>query len=376
MAALSYTLDIAGSAASAEVVEAIQELEVDDSMDRASAFRVRMAIGSTTTGGWDLLDKDLFHPLTPVTVRLDAGQGPGQLLIRGYVTAANVILEEDPGASSLEVVGVDATARMNLEVKIRPWPNLPDSTIAEKIFDEHKLKPRVTPTSPSRSENEETTIQRTTDIRFLRFLASRNGYACYVETDPGTGVETGVFAPLDLAAKVQGVLSVRFGEATNVERFTARYEMLRPTAAESFGLGIAARTVESSKASSASETLLGRNGTLDEIKPVPLVRPSGTGLNDAGELKRYSQGVTDRSTWAVVATGSLHAAAYGKALRARRPVNVRGAGDLYNGTYLVRRVVHTFESELYRQQFELTRNALRRTGSESFTDTAGLAPVR
>jgi phage protein D len=375
VAALSYTLQIDGRPTSSQVVEAIQELEVDDSMDRASAFRIRMAVGSTTDSDWDILADDLFRPLTAVTVRLDAGPGPGELLIKGYVTAANVLLEEEPGASSLEVVGVDATVRMNLEEKIRAWPNLSDGDIARKIFEEYRLEPRVTSTSPSRSENETTTLQRSTDIRFLHRLAARNGFACHVETDPRRGVETGVFAPLDLAAKPQGTLSVRFGDATNVERFTAHYEMLRPTAAESGGVGIAGRTVERGKASSASETLLGKAGTLEAVKPLPLVRPSGTGLDDAGELERYCQGVTDHSTWAVVASGSLHAAAYGKALRARRPVNVRGAGRIYSGTYMVRRVVHTFQSELYRQQFELTRNALQLTGSESFADTAGLAAV-
>lgn len=375
MAALSYTLEVGGAPASSQVIEAIQELEVDDSMDRASAFRIRLAIGSTTDSDWDLLQDDLFAPLTAITVRLEAGPGPAQLLIKGYVTAANVALAEDPGASSLEVVGLDATVRMNLEEKVRDWPNVSDGQIAEQIFGEHDLAPRVTATSPIRSEDEDSTMQRSTDIRFLRHLAARNGYVCYVETDPGTGVETGVFAPLDLAAKAQGTMSVRFGDATNVERFTARYEMLRPTAAESGGVGIAARTVERGRAASASETLLGKQGTLDAVEPQPLVRPSGTGLNDAGELERYCQGVTDHSTWAIVASGSLHAAAYGKPLRARRPVNVRGAGGLYSGTYLVRRVIHTFENELYRQQFELTRNALQLTGSESFADTAGLAAV-
>jgi phage protein D len=375
MAALSYTLTIDGRPAPGQVIEAIEELEVDDSLDRASAFRIHMAIGSTLDSDWDILADDLFRPLTPVTVRLDAGPGPGDVLITGYVTAVDVVLDEQPGASSLEIVGMDASVRMNLQEKIRAWPNLSDGDIARKIFQEHDLEPRVTSTSPTRSETEVTTLQRSTDIRFLHRLAARSGCAVHVETDPRRGVETGVFAPLDLSAAAQGTLSVRFGDATNVERFTAHYEMLRPTAAESGGVGIAGRTVERGKVSSASETRLGRAGTLEAVTPSPLVRPSGSGLDDAGELDRYCQGVTDQSTWAVVASGSLHAAAYGKALRARRPVNVRGAGGLYSGTYMVSRVVHTFQSESYRQEFELIRNALQPTGAESLADTAGLAAV-
>jgi phage protein D len=374
MAGLTYTLLIDDRPASSDVIEAVQELEVDDSMDRASAFRIRLAIGSDADGDWSLLADDLFRPLTPVSVKLGIGTS-SESLIKAYVTAVDALFEESPGGSYLEVTGVDASVRMNLEEKVRGWPNLSDGDIAERIFAEYGLDPEVTTTSPNRSESETTTTQRGTDIRFLRRLAARNGYACYVETDPVSDTETGVFAPLDLAAQAQGVLSVRFGEAGNVERFSARYEMVRPTTAEAGGVGIAGRSVETAQVSSTSETELGADGTLEAITPQPLVRPSGTGLDDAGELQRYCQAVADRSSWAITATGWLQVGAYGRALRARRPVAVRGAGSLYSGTYLVRRVLHTFSGEQYTQQFELSRNALGLTGSESFRDAPALASV-
>ena len=374
MAGLTYTLLIDEQPASAEVIEAVQELEVDDSMDRASAFRIRLAMGSTADGDWSLLADDLFRPLTPVNVKVGIGT-TSESLIKGYVTAVKALFDERPGESSLEVTGVDASVRMNLEEKVRAWPNMSDADIAERIFAEYGLDPETTSTSPTRSESETTTTQRGTDIRFLRRLAARNGYVCYVETDPSSDAETGVFAPLDLTAAAQGVLSVRFGEAGNVERFSAHYEMVRPTTAEAGGVGIAGRSVELAQVSSTAETELGADGTLEAITPQPLVRPSGTGLEDAGELQTYCQAVTDRSAWAIRATGSLQVGAYGRALRARRPVTVRGAGSLYDGVYLVRRVVHTFSGELYTQEFELTRNALGLSGSESFQDTSALASV-
>jgi phage protein D len=375
MAGLGYTLTINRAAAPGKVVDAIQRLEVDDSIDRASAFRIRLAIGSTTGGDWSLVGDKLFPPLTRVGVRVELGGGQSEHLITGYVTAATAMFDEDPGNAYLEVAGVDATAKMNLQEKVRPWPNLADSKIAEQIFGDYKLKLRVTATSPARQENEVITTQRTTDIRFLRYLAFRNGFTCYVTTNPTTGAEEGVFGPLDLDTPAQGVLSVRFGEATSVDRFTVHHQMLRPTTAEAMGVDAAKKSTEKASSTSQSETVLGRDSALDLVKPAPVVLPFGTGVDLAGELSDWCRSVVDRSAWAVRADGAVKVERYGKALRAGRPVAVRGAGSLYNGTYLVRRVLHGFAGEEYTQEFELARNGLGQTSQDQLVDVAGLAAV-
>ena len=64
------------------------------------------------------------------------------------------------------------------------WPNMPDHAIATAIFGQYALLPRVQPTPPQLVEPEGTTTQRATDIRFLRRLAERNGFECYVAPEP------------------------------------------------------------------------------------------------------------------------------------------------------------------------------------------------
>jgi phage protein D len=375
MAGLGYTLTINRKAAPGKVLDAIQRLEVDDSIDRASAFRLQLGIGSTADGDWSLVGEDLFRPLTPVGVSVQLGGGQREHLITGYVTAATAMFDEDPGNAYLEVAGVDATAKMNLQETVRPWPNLADSAIAEQILDKYQLTRRVTTTSPARQENEVITTQRTTDIRFLRYLALRNGFTCYVTTNPKTGAEEGVFGPLELDAPSQGVLSVRFGEATSVDRFSVHHQMLRPTTAEAMGVDAARKSTEKASRTSQSETVLGRDSTLDLVKPAPVVLPLGTGLDLAGELTDWCQSVVDRSAWAVRADGAVKVERFGKALRAGRPVAVRGAGSLYNGTYLVRRVLHAFAGEEYTQEFKLARNGLGQTSRDQLVDVGGLAAV-
>jgi hypothetical protein len=61
---------------------------------------------------------------------------------------------------------------------------------------------------------------------------------------------------------------------------------------------------------------------------------------------------------AVTATGQLDAVRYGRALRARRLVSVRGVGTSYDGTYYVREVIHRIRPGAYTQSFTLTREGL------------------
>jgi phage protein D len=373
MADVSYTLMIDGAPAEAEVIRAVQQLEVDATLDRASAFRIRFGIGSAADGDWSILSDDLFRPLTPITVHVSVGPGMDETLIHGYVASSRAAFEPEPGRSYLEITGTDATARMNLEEKVRSWPNLSDSDIAAIVFGEYGIVPQIEQTMPYRIELETTTMQRGTDIRFLQRLAARNGYACYMEPQPLTGLESGFFAPLSLEAPSQAILSVRFGTETNVEHFSAHYEMLQPTTARSAGVAIASKSVETAEASSSQETAMGSDDTLGALSPAPVVHPSQTGLNETGELQSHCQGVVDRSTWAVHAEGSLDGASLGKVLRPGKPVNLRGAGSLYSGTYMARRVLHTFSGDRYRQDFELVRNALGLTGSELFVDVGALA---
>ena len=75
------------------------------------------------------------------------------------------------------------------------WPMMPDAQIAQAIFAQYLITPLVSPTLPALVEPEGTTTQRGTDIRFLRRLAQRNGYECFVQPQPQTGLDLGYSGP-------------------------------------------------------------------------------------------------------------------------------------------------------------------------------------
>lgn len=372
MAAITYTLLIDDQPASPDLLAAIQQIEVEDNADLADMLRLRVAIAPQDgCADWSVLDDDLFHRLAKIRVLVTIGSGPSESLIEVDVTETNANFANQPGQSVLNVVAMEPTGRMNLEEKVRPWPNLADSAIATQIFGEYGFALDVQQTQPARPEVDHTTIQRGTDIQFLRQLAERNGFECYVELNPRTGQLEGHFHAPRLEQTAQGVLSVNMGQATNVNSFNARNDMLRPTTAQVTGLDIETQSNQPAQARSTGLAEQGSNPVLSSERPRRVLL-SRTSLAQTGELQTYAQAVVDRSAWAITADGELNTVAYGGLLRAKRPVNVRGAGRQFSGTYYVEKVLHTISGEGYTQRFTLRRNALGLVGRERFTEDEAL----
>ncbi len=369
---IAYSLTIDGAPASAEIIAAIREIEVEDHADLADMVRLRLAVSVRQDGsGWTLLDDDAFARLTPLRITAAVGSRATVPLIEAYVIETRCDFSSEPGASMLEVVAMDPTVLMNLEEKVRAWPDMADSDIASTLFGEYGFTARVAQTRPTRQEVDRTILQRGTDIQFLQGLARRNGYEVYVELNSRSGEIEGHFHPPRLDETHQGVLSVNLGTATNVNRFNGRFDMLRPVEARAVNLEIADQSDQDSDASESGLDTLGRQAAIAPDRPRRvLIR--NTGLADAGELQTYARAVVDRSAWAIRAEGEVSTVTYGGILRAKRPVNVRGAGRQFSGTYYVEKVLHRFGPEGYTQQFSLVRNALGVTGQERFTEDNAL----
>lgn len=372
MPGIGYTLLVDNLPAGADLVDALEQMDVERGLGTADVLRLRLAVALSEDGSrWVIADDGIFDRLTSVRVMLTLGLGLPITLFDGYVANVDLELSEDPGQSSLTVVALDATALMNLEERIREWPNMPDSAIASMIFAEYGLIPVVDFTQPVRTQIDTTVTQRDTDIRFLRHLAHRNGFDVYVKPTPVPGVTEGHFHRPLVDLPSQGVLSVNFGELTNVRSFRISHEMLRAASTEILGVDAKTVQVQSATSSTAQNTELGRESLLGGPSPRK-VALRNQGLSQTGELQTFAQASVDRSIWAVTAEGELETAVYGDALDVGRPVLVRGAGSTHSGTYFVERVHHVVEGESYTQRFTLRRNAVAPLGTEVYLQDGAL----
>ncbi len=368
--AISYRLTINGAPAPQSLIASIQSVQIEDHSELADLLRLKVTIGVRPDGsGWAILDDDLFPRLAPISVQGRIGSSL-ETLITAHVIETSVNFAVQPGQTLLTVVAMDPSVLMNLEEKVRPWPDMSDSDIAETIFSEHGFTPKVKRTQPARPESEQRPMQRGTDIQFLQQLSRRNGCQCYVETTPQGAIE-GHFHPPETEQRPQGVLTVNMGQDTNVSAFTVRNDMLRPTTVKVKGLEVDSLTDQPVESLRQEDSTLGRGATSNVDRP-RVVLLTGSGLSRGGELQTAAQGVVDRAAWSIWAEGELNTSTYGAVLRAKRPVMVRGVGRGFSGTYHVERVLHILTGDSWIQRFTLRRNALGLTGQENFTEDQAL----
>jgi phage protein D len=368
--AISYALTIDGSPAPQALISSVQTLQIEDHAEMADLLRLKLTIGVRPDGsGWTVLDDDLFPRLARLEVKGRIGNTT-ETLINAYVIETSVEFSTQPGQTVLTVVAMDPSVLMNLEEKVRPWPDMSDSDIASAIFSEYGFSANVKDSQPARQDDEHRTMQRGTDIQFLQQLSKRNGYECYVETSPA-GTVDGHFHPPETAQKPQGVLTVNMGQDTNVAEFNVRNDMLRPTTVKVKGLDAESLSDQPAESQQQTDDGLGSGTALAGDRP-RVVLLTGNGLAKAGELQTAAQAVVDRSGWAIRAEGEVNTSTYGAVLRAKKTVTVRGVGRVFSGTYYVDRVLHVFTGEGWTQRFSIRRNATGLTGRENFLEDNAL----
>jgi phage protein D len=329
------------------------EMEVEEDHRMASIFRIRISIHREDQGTWTYLDDERLKLWAKIEVKVAVGDDTTSL-IQGYLTQMNVHIDSDENSSYLELKGMDASCLMNLEEKIKDWPNQSDSDIATQIISNYPgLTAQADDTSVIHDDKVSTIIQRDTDMQFLKRLARRNGYECVVRGD------TVYFQKPPLTATPLPVLAAHFGADTNLYSFEARVNAMKPAQVEMHQVDTLAKTTLDASATPTQQQL-GQNGAASLSPPgaqSKLVVRHEISTN-AQEMSALCQALYDEAEWLVEASGEVDSAIYGSVLQSRNLVPVKGVGELFSGMYYLTNVKHMFNVEHYTQQFKARRNAM------------------
>lgn len=342
------------------------EVELDDGL--AAMFRFTLSLVFESNGGWRHLDDEGLRVWKPVTIHGGFESGMEEL-IRGYITQVRPNFGSDPTEATLEIWGIDGSVLMDREEKLKAWPDKKDSDIAEEVLRSYGFTPEVEETGVIHDATISTTIQRETDMAFLKRLALRNGFDCYIEG------EMAYFRPPPLDEPPQPVLAVNFGEETTVSQLALDVDALAPTNVTMAQLDRLTKEVLASTVATSEQSALGAT-TADglptgDVTPGQLVIGMNvvTGL---AEMEALAQGLYDKAAWFVTGEGEVIANRYGHILRPRRTVTIKGIGETYSGLYYVNHVTHRFTPDGYTQSFQVRRNGLGLTGDEAFAGGGGL----
>jgi hypothetical protein len=345
------------------------EMDIEEDHRMAASFRIKVAISRQDDGLWTLLEDERIKPWAKITISVNVSDEE-QDILTGYITQLKPHIAPDENGSYLEIYGMDPTCLMSLEEKIKAWPNMSDSDIATQIFSDYNLTPEVDATEVTHDEAVATITQRDTDIRFLKGLARRNGFECFVSGD------SGFFRKPVLDSEPLPYLAAHFGGETNLISFDAKLNSLRPTKIEMHQIDIVAKEVQDALVESGEQVLLGRDRAESIAVPngiVPRMHVRQTVSVNQPEMENLCKALFDEAEWLIEATGEVETVLYGSVLRAKSLVPIKGVGEVFSGTYYITNVKHLFKTDKYTQQFRARRNALAPAGDEDFG--AGGSPL-
>lgn len=353
MSDIGATIKVNGKDAS-DLFDELLEMEVEEDHRLAGMFRLKLALQRGADGLWSWLDDERIRLWHKVVIAATI-QGAKAELITGYITQLKPHFDPDENECWLEIYGLDASCLMSLEEKIKDWPNRSDSDIARTILRRYQLKPVVEETGVIHNEAVATIIQRETDIQFLKRLARRNGFECFVAGDQG------YFRKPVLNQSPQPVLAAHFGAETNLVAFDANLNALRPTAVEMHQLDTISKELQHVTAKTSGQRRLGRKSAAALSPPQRLtsrlfVRHAMA--TSPEEMKNLCRAFYDEAEWLIEARGQIDSALYGEVLRAKRLVPIKGVGEIFSGLYYVTSVRHEFAAGKYVQHFTARRNAL------------------
>ena len=198
--------------------------------------------------------------------------------------------------------------------------------------------------------------QQGTDLAYIKQLAEQVGYVFYIEPGPAPGTNIAYFGPEIKIGIPQPALNVDMDALTNVENLSFSFD---PTK------GVLPIVFIQSQMTRVPIPIPIPN--LNPLQPplgvlsTPL--SNITLLKDTARMnpmQAISRGLAEarKSQDSVTATGRLDVLRYGRPLRARGLVGVRGAGVAYDGLYYVSSVKSTLKRGEFKQNFDLTRNGL------------------
>ncbi|MFI2346424.1 phage late control D family protein [Streptomyces sp. NPDC019443] len=337
-----------------EVVDALIAVEVWASGRQQDAFRMTFALGKDSVVDYGLLRGGYFDPPARVSVAVVMGAS-FEVLINGIVTDHQVVPSDRPGASRLIVTGDDLSFELARDERSASYPGQSDSEIVEKIVTGYGLRPEVTATQDRPTDTQWIPNQQGTDLDYVRGLARRNGFVFFLEPTRLPGVSTAYWGPQPRGRGGQPPLSVGMGPDANVDGpITFDFDAAGPAAPQvtildpRTGLTITIPlpanplTALSGRPAAALRTVTARD--VAHLDPVQAALRALATSSDSAD--------------AVSGRGELDAVRYGRVLRPRRSVEVRGAGRGYDGGYYVQEVSHLVRRGSYRQSFVLSREGL------------------
>jgi hypothetical protein len=350
------------------VLDALTDVEVVVPDEAAGAFTLKFSMSvRSPLHTLFLLSGGAAIPLLRVILVATVNGSPN-VLIDGVVTRTEILPGSDARHTSLQVTGDDLTAVMQQllfsGIPGIPYPAMPAEAVVALILAKYAFLGVVPLVLPSIAldvpiPTNGIPSQQGNDLEYIRLLAERVGYVFYIDPGPAPGMSLAYWGPKVKVGVPQPALNVDMDAASNVDSLSFSYQ--------GNARSLPVVYIQNEQTKVPLPIPIPDIGPLNP--PLGLIDPPPQTLRFLPETAKYSPvramllGMAEaaKSADTVTGRGSLDVTRYGRVLKSRQLVGVRGAGPAFDGLHYVSEVRHTIRRGEYKQAFTLSRKGLLST---------------
>jgi hypothetical protein len=345
-----------------EVLDALVSIQITSSSEGPSGFQLTFNLSNRSplqtifllTGGG-------APPMIRVVI-VATINGLPEVLMDGVMTNHQIAPGGDASHSTLTITGEDLSRVMDyIDFSGVPFPGMPPEARVALILTKYLFLGIVPLVIPSVLIDipipvQQIPRQQGKDLAYIKSLANEVGYVFYVDPGPAPGTSVAYWGPEIRVGVPQPALNINMDAHTNVESLSFSFN------SEQKKLPILFIQNQETKVPIPIPLpdITPLSPPLGLIPPLPKNIEPIDGTGKLSPVRAAIIGMTRaaRSSDAVTGTGSLDVLRYGRVLKARRLVGVRGAGTAFDGLYFVKSVTHSIKRGEYKQNFTLVRNGL------------------
>lgn len=348
------------------LIDALEEVTVTSASEGVSGFQLRFKVNSKSELNTLFLiavgnNTSLGTPPLRVVLIVTLGGRP-QPLFDGVLTNVEVQAGQNRQPGSITITGEDLTKVMDLiDFSGMPYPAMPIEARVALICAKYAAFGIIPLPIPSFFTDvpipiERIPAQQGTDLAYIRQLAEEVGHVFYIEPGEVPLTNIAYFGPEIKVGPPQPALNIDMDAHTNVESLNFSFDPTKGVLPVVFIQNQMTRVPIPIPIPNLNplQPPLGVLSTplanIKMMKDTAKMNPMQAISAGLAEAKKSQDSVT--------ASGSLDVLRYGRILRPRKLVGVRGAGVAYDGLYYVSSVTSTLARGKFTQSFNLSRNGL------------------
>ena len=345
---------------SQDVVDALTQVQVTTAARGTSAFSLTFQLNNRSP----MLTTFLLSAGAPIpmvrVVLVVTINGTKEVLIDGVMVQHQVTPADDTH-STLTVIGEDLSRVMDyIDFSGIPYPAMPAEGRVALILAKYAflgITPMIIPSVlvDVPIPTGRIPAHKGKDLGYVRSLADDVGYVFYFEPGPAPGMSVAYWGPEIRVGPPQKALNLDMDAHRNVETLSFSYE----TDKKALPILMIYEEITHAPIPIPVPDITPLSPPLGAAMPIPMrIFPIPAGRKNPAQAAMIGLAKAAQSSDSVFGQGELDVVRYGRTLKARRLVGVRGAGTPFDGLHYVTSVTHTIRRGEYKQSFSLARNAL------------------